>query len=67
MSKQRPAPFEPMNMFPSQSEQQVADLLAKHFNEISNKFHPLDHSVNVPHTYNRNLPILRVPDVAIRL
>ena len=36
MSKQRPAPFDPVNMFPGHTEQQVEDLLAKHFNEISN-------------------------------
>ena len=67
MSKQRPTPFDPMNMFPGLSEQQVADLLAVHFNSISNEFSPLDHHTDIPYTYNKDLPILTVPEVAIRL
>ena len=67
MSKQRPAPIDPVNLFPGLSEQEVAELLAKHFNEISNEFVPLDYNEDIPKTFNQPIPPLPVHEVAIRL
>ena len=66
MSKQRPVPFDVMNLFPGRSEQDVAELLAVHFNSISNEFEPLERG-DVPVTFDNTLPVLLVPDVATRL
>ena len=48
LSKERPKPFEAMDIYPGQSESEVADLLAAHFNTISNEFTPLDHLTDIP-------------------
>ena len=67
MSKQRPVPFNVMNMFPAKSEPEVAELLAGHFNSISCEFQPLSYPADVPCTFDEELPVLSVPEVAIRL
>ena len=67
MSKQRPAPFDPMDLFPGRSEQEVADLLAEHFNAISMEFTPLDSNNDIPTTFSKSLPTLHPYEVAIRL
>ena len=48
LSKQRPRPFDVMDMFPGRDESYVAEHLASHFNEISNEFEPLDFSKDIP-------------------
>ena len=66
MSKQRPAPFDIMNMFPGRSEEDVSELLAQHFNAIGSEFSPLE-AHEIPTTYNKSLPLLQVYEVAGRL
>ena len=66
MSKERPVPFDVMNMFPGQSESDVAQLLAVHFNKISCKFTPLN-DLDIPTTFSRPLPELALHEVAGRL
>ena len=66
LSKQRPVPFGVMNLFPGRSEVDVSELLAAHFNEISQEFSPLV-PADVPNTYNKDLPELLVHQVATRL
>ena len=48
LSKQRPKPFEVLDMFPGQTENEVVERLAEHFNAISSEFTPMDHSRDVP-------------------
>ena len=67
MSKQRPAPFDVMDLFPGKSEAEVAETLAAHFNEISNEFVPLDPARDIPKTHIVPLPTLTVSQVAKRL
>ena len=67
LSKERPRPFDVMDPFPGQSKQEVPELLASHFNEISNEFLPLSHYEDVPHTFSKALPRLEVKEVAKRL
>ena len=66
MSKERPKPFEVLDMFPGRSEEEVAEILAGHFNAISSEFSPL-YASEIPLTYNQSLPILQPRDIAIRL
>ena len=58
LSKQRPRPFDVMDLFPGRSESAVAELLAAHFNEISNEFEPINPSRDIPRTYSRPIPPL---------
>ena len=67
MSKQRPVPFEVMDLFPGHEENEVAEILAAHFNEISNEFSPIDPTRDIPRTFSSPLPLLQVRDVAKRL
>ena len=68
MSKARPKPFDVMDMYPGRTESEVAELLATHFNAISNEFQPLDHSVDIPKAkLSRPVPILQAYEVAARL
>ena len=67
LSKERPAPFDVMNMFPNMTEGQVAELLAEHFNAISNEFVPLDFARDLPVTHSVPLPVLATHEVAMRL
>ena len=66
MSKERPRPFDVLDMFPGRSEEEVAEILAGHFNAISSEFDPL-YASEIPNTYNQELPTLQPRDVAIRL
>ena len=66
MSKQRSPPFDVLDLFPGKTEQEAAELLAVHFNSISNEFHPLLPD-QVPITRAKQLPVLEVHEVAIRL
>ena len=66
MSKQRPTPFDPMDMFPGKSKQEVADLLADHFNTISSEFASLTRT-DIPKTFDSSIVPLTVPEVALRL
>ena len=67
MSKERPRPFDVMDLFPGRSEADVAELLAEHFNQISGEFLPLDPSRDIPRTYSSPIPNLSVQEVAKRL
>ena len=67
LSKQWPKPFEVLDMFPGQSEQEVADHLEAHFNEISNDFTPLNFATDIPHAKNEPLKDLLPHEVSIRL
>ena len=66
MSKQRPTPFDVMDLFPGRTEQDVSELLADHFNSVSNEFSPLQRN-EIPTMYSADIPALRVHEVAIRL
>ena len=56
-----------MNMFPRRTEQDVSELLAVHFNAISNEFRPLNWNTDIPTTKSVPLPVLQVHEVAARL
>ena len=56
-AKERPKAFDPMDLFPGESEGQVADNLAKYFNRISCEFDPLE-PADIPRTHSRKLPVL---------
>ena len=66
MSHERPRPFDVMDMYPGQEEQQVAEKLPAHFNEISNEFVPLSRG-DCPITFDHDMPILEPYQVAGRL
>ena len=67
MSKQGPAPFDVMNLFPGRDKRDVSELLAEHFNAVSNEFTPLDPTTDIPTTYSQEIPTLQMHEVAIRL
>ena len=67
MSKERPPPFDVMNLFPGKAEAEVAETLAVHFNRISQEFVPLDHRRDIPRTFSRPIQVLEVHEVAGRL
>ena len=67
LSKQRPKPFDVLDMFPGQTEQEVADLLADHFNAVSNEFKPLDHNNDIPKAPSKPIEMLSPHEVATRL
>ena len=67
LSKQRPVPFEVLDLFPGKTELEVSEILAAHFNEISNEFEPLNPARDIPRTFSKELPLLEVHEVAIRL
>ena len=67
MSKQRPPPFDVMDLFPGKNEHEVSELLAAHFNAISDEFRPIDPVFDIPTTYSKRIPVLEVHEVAIRL
>ena len=48
LSKQRPKPFNVMDVFPGKDERTTANELADHFNSISSEFSPLDHNRDIP-------------------
>lgn len=67
LSKQKPKPFDVLDMYPGQSEQDVAELLADHFNAISNKFSPIDYDHDIPKAPSKPIKNLCPHEVAIRL
>ena len=67
MSKQRPKPFDVMDLFPGKSEGEVSEILASHFNEISNEFSPINPAKDIPRTHSVPLPVLATHEVATRL
>ena len=56
-TKDRPKPFDPLDLFPGKSERQAADELAGFFNRISSEFQPLEPG-DIPRTHHRDLPVL---------
>ena len=66
MSKQRPVPFDVMNLFPGKSEAVVAEELAQHFNAISSEFTLLQRE-EIPKTHDKVLPVLQTYEVAARI
>ena len=67
VSKQRPVPFDVMDIFPGKNKAEVAELLADHFIEISNEFVPLDPSKDIPMTHSIPVPLLTTEEVTERL
>ena len=65
-SNQRPKTFHVMDIFPGKDEQQVAELLAEHFNSVSNEFSPLSKE-DIPDTFLSKLPKFLPYQVAGRL
>ena len=65
-SKERPRPFDPMDLFPGKSEAEVAAELAAYFNRISSEFHPLEPG-DIPRTHERGLPTLHPYQVEGRI
>ena len=63
---ERPAQFDVRTLFPAMSDLEVAEELAKHFNEISSEFEPLEPK-DIPSTKDRQLPILAPHEVAGRI
>ena len=66
MSREKPKPFEPGSLFPGKTDQEVAEVLAAHFNSVSSEFSPLE-PCDLPETFNEELPRLEVWQVAIRV
>ena len=66
LSKQRPKPFDVLDIFPGKSETEASELLAHHFNTISCEFDPLVRT-DIPSTFSSPLPILATHEVAKRL
>ena len=60
LSKERPKPFDIMDMYPGRNEQDVADLLATHFNTICSEFNPLDYNKDIPTTHSKPIKLLDV-------
>ena len=56
-SKERPKAFDPLELFPGSSEEEVAEELAGYFNRISSEFQPLE-PTDIPRTHSRKLPVL---------
>ena len=56
-TKDRPTPFDPRSLFPGQSDKEVAETLAEHFNAISQEFSPLEPH-QIPRTFSCPLKIL---------
>ena len=67
LSKQRPKPFDVMDVFPGYNEPAAAEELANHFNSISSEFRPLNHETDIPLAGSRPLPELQCHEVAARL
>ena len=67
LSKQRPKPFDVLDMFSVQTEQDTAEQLADHFNSISNEFQPLDFNTEIPTSKHKPIKLLSPHEVAIRL
>ena len=65
-SVEREKPFNVRSLFPGKSNMELAELLADHFNTISNKFDPLEAS-QIPVTRPRGLPVLLPHQVAGRI
>ena len=65
-SEERQKPFDVASLFPGKSDQEVAELLASHFNAISMEFSPLQ-THEIPVTRPRHLPVLSPHQVAGRI
>ena len=65
-SKDRPKQFDPRKLFPGQTDAEVAEALAEHFNAISNEFCPLEPG-DIPATFSEALPILMAAQVSARI
>ena len=64
LSKQRPRPFDVMDVFPGRDEQTTANELANPFNSISSEFSPLNHATYIfvpqisPYQYYSHMKLL---------
>ena len=65
-SYEREKPFNVADLFPGKGDQEVAEILAEHFNAISREFQPLQAS-EIPVTKDRRLPTLLPYQVAGRI
>ena len=65
-SKERPAAFDPCDLYPGQEPQAVAENLAEHFNRISREFTGIEPD-QVPDAPHVDLPVLDCAEVATRL
>ena len=65
-SAEREQPFDVRTLFPGRTDLEVAELLAGHFNSISDEFEPLQAS-EIPVTKPRRLPTLLPFQVAGRI
>ena len=64
--KERPPQFDVRNMFPGDTDQEISEKLADHFNGISLEFDGLDQAA-VPATYSSPVRLLSVAEVEQRL
>ena len=63
---EREKPFDVTDLFPGKSDQEVSELLADHFNAISNEFEPIDMN-NIPSTYSTPLHRISAEEISSRL
>ena len=66
MTKEKPKPFDVSSLFPGKTDNEVAEMLAEHFNSISREFVPREPG-NIPITYPQSIPKLLPHEVSTRL
>ena len=54
------------NLWPDKSDREISELLAAHFNKISNEFTPI-RAENVPTTFSKPIRDLKIKEVSARL
>ena len=65
-SAEKPETFDVKSLKPDGSDSEIAEEIATYFNRISHEFQPLD-PFQIPKTYDRQLPMLSVGEVATKL
>ena len=65
-SAEKPKEFDVRSLKPGCTDKEVAEDVAKYFNQISTEFDPLD-PFQIPRTYSRLLPALTPGQVAVKL
>ena len=65
-SGEKPKEFDVRELFPDKNDREIAELIANHFNKVSNKVLPLEPS-DIPSAHDREIPVLLPYQVAGRL
>ena len=65
-SKDRPKQFDPRSLFPGKEDDEIASLIADHFNAISAEFNPLEPG-DIPSTFSSTIATLSPHEVSARI